>query len=271
MNKDNTIRLIDYHCHILKEYFEDPVLTLQELKDSGGLECVVSMGLEYESDCELLTLREEFTDPFLKIGVGLHPSEVIKLGSYARHEYGRIAQLIEERVHAIDYIGEIGIDFTYPDAEKYRDEQVQIFKELCVLARTMSKPVSIHARQAVQEVMEVIDAVGFTCEQVHGFLHSFTGTCDEGIFFLERGFRLGLNGIITFKKSEELRETVRNILDQYPEKQFNELFGLETDTPYLSPEPVRSKKNTPQHIKYIAEFINENILTWERQSCSPDG
>lgn len=254
------ILLADNHCHISKEYFEDPKSELERLEKVSGLEYVTTMGTEYDDDKENLELKKNFNSKFLKIGVGLHPEEVIKLGKFVNHELERLEVLIKENAKNIDFIGEIGIDLTYPNSKEFKKEQIDAFKIMCKLAKELNKPVSIHARESFDEIMAVVDEVYQDNSKFNGFLHCFTGTFEQGMFFIEKGFKVGLGGIITYKKADDLRKTVKELLNFYEDKNFNDLFGLETDTPYLTPEPHRSEKNSPENIKIIAAFIKKNIL-----------
>jgi TatD DNase family protein len=253
------ITLADNHCHISKESFESPLEEVKRLKKDSNLEYIVVMGTDYDNNLENLQLKEEFNDDFLKIGFGLHPEEVIKLARFSNHELERVKIQIQENKDKIDYIGEIGIDFTYPESKQYKKEQIKAFKEMCKLAKELEKPVSIHARESFEEVIEVVEEVFDDNSKFNGFLHCFTGTFEQGMFFIEKGFKLGLGGIVTYKSAQDLRQVVKELIEFYPDKDFNDLFGLETDTPYLSPEPVRSEKNNPENIKIIAEFV-ENLL-----------
>lgn len=249
--------LADHHCHISKEYFDNPLEEIESLKQDSGLEYICAMGVNYENDLEYLEYKRLLKDNFLKIGLGLHPSDVIELGRYSINEFERIEKLIRENIELVDYIGEIGIDFTYPDAEKFREEQVEVFKSFCKLAKSLKLAVSIHARNSISEVIQVVDEVYDDTEGFKGFWHCFTGTFEEGKFFIEKGFKLGINGIITFKKSEDLRKTIKDLLNFYIDKDFDDLFGLETDTPYLTPEPKRREKNSPRNIEIIKEALRQ--------------
>ena len=258
MSKFNIV-LADNHCHILKEYFDDPISEIKALKASEELEYICSMGIQLESDLENLEYKKQFSDGFLRIGLGLHPSDVITLGEKALDEFEKVRDLILENKEKVDFIGEIGVDFTYPNAREFEKEQIKVFKEFCKLAKKLNIPVSIHCREAWDEIIQVIDEVEFKPDNFNGFLHSFTGDFEQGMFFIENGFKLGLNGIVTFKKSEELRNTIKELLEFYADKEFDDLFGLETDTPYLSPEPNRSDKNNPRNIKVLKEFIESFV------------
>jgi TatD DNase family protein len=252
------LTIADHHCHISKEYFDDPVSEIKSLHADSGLEYVVIMGVDYNNDVENLSYKLQYADPFLKIGVGLHPAEIIELGDFAIQEYERIERLIRENSNQIDYIGEIGIDFTYPHAEEAREMQIKIFRKFCELSVELNLPVSIHARGAMSEVLDVVRST-FSKERFNGYLHCFTGTYEDAVDCVEHGLKLGIGGIITFKKSEELRSDLKKLFAAYPEKDPNELIGLETDTPYLTPEPKRSEKNSPRNIQLIADFLQHSF------------
>jgi len=253
------MQLADNHCHISKQYFDNPLDEIQELSKNSGLEYINIMGVDYKNNLEYLDYKDRIDNEFLRIGFGLHPSDIIELKEKSIEEFKKIIKQIEDNKNKIDFIGEIGIDFTYPNAEEFKEKQIEIFNGFCELGMKLSKPLSIHCREAWNEVMEIIEKVSFDEKRFNGFLHSFTGDFEQGMFFIEHGFKLGLNGIITFKKSEELRNVIREILVFYNDKNFDDLFGLETDTPYLSPEPNRSDKNNPRNILKIAEYLTENF------------
>lgn len=254
--------LADHHCHISKEYFEDPVQEILDLQAENILEFISIMGVNVENNEEYLQYKTQINSSFLKIGCGLHPAEVIELGEKSKDIFEKVKNQILENKELIDFIGEIGIDFTYENAEKYREEQLFIFKEFCKLGKELGKPLSIHCREAWDEVINIINEVFSEHVEVwnNGCLHCFTGTFEQGILLIEHGFKLGLNGIITFKKSKDLRNVIKELLKKYPSKTFDDLFTLETDTPYLTPEPIRREKNNPRNIILIKKFLEENVL-----------
>lgn len=256
------IQIADNHSHILKKYYENPLEELKSLTETD-LEYVLSVGLDYDSNNELLELKKQFKSNFLRIGLGLHPEEIIQLGKYVNHELSRIEAQIRSNINEIDYIGEIGIDLYYSNSKGTKKEQIYAFTEMCRLAIEYQKPISIHARNSFEEIMQVIESLKFNPNRFNGFVHCFTGNFEQGMFFIERGFKLGISGVITYKSGEKLRNTVKELLKFYSNKEFNDIFGLETDSPYLSPEPIRSEKNSPRNIKLIAEFI-ENFLIREQ-------
>lgn len=256
------ILLADNHCHICTQYFDDPIKEIENLELESGLKYIISMGVEYDNDRELIELKKRYyKSSFFKIGIGLHPEEVIKLGKFVKYEVDRIKNLAKEHSNLIDYIGEIGMDFTYLGSRELKNEQIQVFWEMCNLAVDMKKPISIHARESFDEIIQVVEKIYKPSSGFNGYLHCFTGNFDQGIFFIERGFKLGLSGIITYKKSDNLRKTVKDLIKFYSDRNINDIFGLETDSPYLTPEPFRSHKNNPKNLKLIAEYIQKNIIS----------
>ncbi len=254
------ILLADTHAHISKEYFQDPIKIINDLKGNAGLEFLSIMGVSFENNQENLEYKRIIDKTFLRIGVGLHPEVIISLGKLYTLELDRIINQIRLNKDSIDIIGEIGIDFYYPNSRSFESEQENAFRQLVKLGVELEKPLSIHARESFVEIMEIIDEE-VNDDLFHGYLHCFTGNFEQGMFFIEKGFKLGLNGIITYNKSIALRQTVKELLEFYKDRDFNDLFSLETDTPYLAPEPIRSEQNTPSNIGIIAKYIEENILT----------
>ncbi len=252
----STIQIADNHCHLLSKYYKDPEAKIRDLQESG-LEYIVSLGTDFWTNQELLVLKQKISNGFLKIGLGLHPEEVISLGTLATYELERIIHQIIQNIEIIDYIGEIGIDFKYPNAVQYRDLQIQVFQEFCKLAKQFKKPMSIHARGSFQEIIDIIQSVGFDKNTFNGFLHCFTGSFEYGQALIENNFKLGIGGIITYKSGADLRDTVKKLVDYYSGSTLNDLFGLETDSPFLSPEPYRNKTNSPENVKIVAEYLTQ--------------
>lgn len=269
--------LADNHCHISKEYFEDPLKEIFNLIKETELQYVSVMGVDITNDEEYVDLKKRFLDilasnkdldkdkytSFLKIGVGLHPEEVIKLGKYSSMEFDRVKNLISNNIELVDYIGEIGIDLTYDNSKKNLNNQKDIFTKFCDLSIDLQKPVSIHSRGAIEFINSIIEdkfpaIKGDEFGKIYrGELHCFTYDFDTAKFYIDRGFRLGIGGVVTFKKSEDLRNVVRSVREEYLHLSDDSLFSLETDTPYLSPEPYRGKPNSPRNIKVIKKFLDD--------------
>ncbi|MCX8035416.1 MAG: TatD family hydrolase [Candidatus Dojkabacteria bacterium] len=237
--------LIDHHCHIISKYYQDPIEIIRSNLSEGIVE-IHSMGLDFDSSLELIKMKRNLGVSGLKIGVGIHPLEVEDLGDYASHEYDRVRELLERYYEYIDYIGEIGIDLKR--SQKHKNIQIEIFTKMLELAITFDKPVSVHIRDSFDEVYYSIQSVlkKHNRKRIRGFWHCFTGTYDQGKAILDIGLKLGLSAIVMYPHSRELRETVFRISNLSSD--VNEIFGLETDSPYLNIDRSTEKQNEPKSI-----------------------
>ena len=152
-------------------------------------------------------------------------------------------------------VGEIGLDYYYDFSA--RDNQRRMFAEFLRLAVELDKPVVIHSREAFEDTWAIVNDC---LPPDHPFeIHSFTGTLEEGEKWLERGAMMSINGMITFKKSDNVRAFNKIVPD--------DRLLLETDSPYLAPVPYRGKENTPSLIPVIAQYVaNERGVTLEELS-----
>ncbi len=169
--------------------------------------------------------------------MGLHPTSV-------KENYREELDLVEKELSQKRYsaVGEIGIDL-YWDKTHLKEQNIAFSKQLD-LALKYNLPVAIHARESFDEIFEILD--GYKNKGLRGVFHAFTGTAEIAKNVVERGFLLGIGGIVTYKKSflpDVIRETeLTNII-------------LETDSPFLTPVPFRGKRNESSYIPYIAEAI----------------
>ncbi len=244
--------LIDHHCHIISKYYQDPVQIVQSNLSEGVSE-IHSMGLDFDSSLELIKMKQNLGLSGLKIGVGIHPLEVEDLGDYASHEYNRVQKLVEKYSEHIDYIGEIGIDLKR--SQKNKDIQIEIFSKMLELALVFDKPVSVHIRDSFEEVYHSIQSVmrKHNKSKSKGFWHCFTGTYDQGKTMLDLGLRLGLSAIVVYPHSKELRDAVLRLSELSNDP--NELFGLETDSPYLNIDRSSEVQNEPKTIIQIRDHL----------------
>ena len=169
---------------------------------------------------------------------GLHPSDV-------KDDFLNEIQIVEEELKTRKYIavGEIGIDLYWD--KTFKEQQKDAFGQQINLAKKHKLPIIIHVREAFNEVFEIVDKLNDS--NLSGIFHSFTGNSDQANKIIEYGgFKIGINGIVTFKNSG-LDKVVQNIDMKH--------LVLETDSPYLSPVPVRGKRNESSHLIYIAEKI----------------
>ena len=136
-------------------------------------------------------------------------------------------------------IGEIGLDYHYGKDDK--DKQIEIFRKQLKIAENLHLPVVIHSRDATEDTINVLKDF-----HLHGVIHSFSGSLETAKIYLNMGYKLGVNGVITFKNAK--------LKDVYKELSPNDIV-LETDSPYLAPEPHRGEQNSPKNILDIALFV----------------
>lgn len=235
------MNLIDTHTHIYTEEFDaDRDLVVQRALDAG----IVSMWLPNIDSTSIETMHQ-LVDQYPDIMVpmmGLHPTEVPK--SYAKE-----LLIIERQLARYDYrmIGEVGLDL-YWDKSLLK-QQKEVFEEQLRWCLDLDLPVSIHCRDAFDEVFDSIYKIG--SDQLKGVFHCFSGEEQELREVLKLpGFYIGVNGVITFKKV--------NLIDLLPLVPDSRIV-FETDAPYLSPVPYRGKRNEPAYLKHTFEFVSEKL------------
>lgn len=222
--------LIDTHCHLEKKEYDD---LDSIIKNMDGY--MIASGYNDETNLEVIELINKYDNVYGVIGI--HPEEVDNI---TRDSF----EIIEDNINnsKIVGIGEIGLDYYYVKDNK--DKQIQLFKKQIEIAEAYNKPIVVHSRDAAQDTYDILKAVKVKCD-IHCFSYSYEMACE----FVKLGFRLGIGGVLTFKNSKNLKEIV--------EKLDIDNFLLETDSPYLSPEPLRGKKNNPSNCLYVAKKIAE--------------
>lgn len=226
--------MIDTHCHLLKEYYPNLDNTFKELKENN-IDAVIVNGCDKTSNIEVLEIIKKYDIAYGAIG--FHPTELtnVKEDDLKWLEIN----LQKDKIVAI---GEIGLDYHYENTDK--EKQKYFFKRQLLLAQKYNKPVIIHSRDAIQDTYNILSSV-----KVKGVLHCYSGSLEMAKEFTKIGYFLGIGGIITFKNAKNIIEVIKNIDSKY--------ILLETDSPYLAPEPYRGQINSPVYLKYILEKISE--------------
>ena len=228
------IILIDTHCHIYKEYYDNIPLLLDKIKASG-VDKVIVNGCDMKSNLEVLDLVSKYDMVYGSLG--FHPTE---LDDYNNE----CINWLEEHINddKIVAIGEIGLDYHYEDTNK--ELQKEVFKKQLDLALKYHKPVIVHSRDAIKETYDMLSNY-----KLRGSIHSFNGSVEMAKSFTKLGYSIGIGGVCTFKNAKNIVNVIKEIDLSY--------ILLETDSPYLTPEPYRGKKNTPEYIPIIAKKIGE--------------
>ncbi len=229
---------VDSHSHIYSADFSldrDEVIT-RALE--AGVERIVLPNIDSSSIKPLLDLTETVPGLFFPL-VGLHPTSI-------KEDFRKELQILEYWLGKRKFygIGEIGIDLFWD--KSFLAEQTEAFSTQIAWAKDRNLPIVIHVRDSFNEVMEQLrkDYV----PELKGVFHSFTGTMEEAEQIIELGFKIGINGIITFKNSD-LGKTVQKIDPRH--------LLIETDSPWLAPVPHRGKRNECSYIVTVAAKIAE--------------
>ncbi len=220
--------MIDTHCHLFKEYYEDLDNLINEMKKENI--SAICNGCESKTNSEVLELCSKYNNIYA--ACGFHPED-IDLG-YSKEE-------LISNIDKIVAIGEIGLDYHYREDNK--DAQKKLFEMQLSVAMEYNKPVIVHIRDAVEDAYDILSKY-----KVRGVIHAFSGSYEMAIKFIKLGFKLGIGGVITFKNCK-LKEVIKRI-------DISNIV-LETDSPYLTPEPNRGKTNSPLNLKYIAKFLSD--------------
>lgn len=274
---DINIQEADNHCHLISCYYGSIPNILDIIKNldlNSDLEYIVNMGLDYITNREILEIKKKYNilktnkkKNFLKIGLGFHPEKIISLGLSSIEEFKKIIKLIIHNYKTIDYIGEIGIDFSYQSNDNIKKLQINIFKDFCILAKELNIPISIHSRKAIKDTIYILQDIKFETNKFNGYLHSFTGNFNEGKQLIDIGFKLGINGLITYDYNQRLRNELIMIINHYGINNINNIIGLETDSPYLIPACYKQQQekinNNSKNIKLIKEYIISMIQTYK--------
>lgn len=221
----------DTHCHIYKEYYDDLDEIVSNAKNNG-INRMISNGCDNKTNKEVLETIKKFSEVYGAIGI--HPENV---NEYKSEDIDFIKNnLKNEKIVAI---GEIGLDYHY--TKENREEQIKLFETQLQIAKDHRMPVIIHSREATDDMLRILKKY-----ELKGVIHSFSGSLDTAKEYIKLGYLLGINGVVTFKNCK-LKEVLENIsIDN---------IILETDSPYLTPEPFRGKRNEPARILNVAEFV----------------
>lgn len=233
--------LVDSHCHLTDERLEKRVKdVLKEAKKEGVEKIMVASGNAEDGEV-VIGLVKRFKE--LDGVVGIHPEMVRENSFDVEVEIKKLEELIKKEKEVIKGIGEIGLDFYYDKEKKSEEVQIKLFKGQLRLAKKWKLPVVIHMRKAEEEMREILEEFG----GLKGMFHCWSGSEELLQFVLDRGFYVSVAGNVTFKNADELRRLVKLIP--------NRKLLLETDSPYLSPEPVRGRLNEPKNVKILARFV----------------
>lgn len=221
----------DTHCHLYNEYYNNIDVIINNAQQNGINRFIVS-GCSTKDNNEVINIIKRFDNVYGVIG--LHPEEAL---NYCIEDI----KMLENNLNnsKIIGIGEIGLDYHYENFDK--EKQQALFKSQLELADKYKLPVVIHSREATEDTIRILKEY----PGVKGVIHSFSGSKETAMIYIKMGYKLGINGVVTFKNSH-LKDILKDIINN---------IVLETDSPYLTPHPYRGTQNNPSYIKLIAKFI----------------
>ena len=229
--------LFDTHAHMDDRAFDADREELICSFPGQGLALVMNPGCSLESSRNVDALTREF--PFLYGAVGSHPDVADEVDEAVLEEYRQIVAGNPK----IKAIGEIGLDYHYEDIP--RDVQKKAFRMQMELARELGLPAIVHERDAHEDGMKIVEEF----PEVTGVFHCYSGSLEMAKWLIARGWYIGFTGVLTFKNARKALEEAGNIpLDR---------IVLETDCPYMAPEPFRGKRNDPTKLYRMAEKLAE--------------
>ena len=229
--------LFDTHAHMDDRAFDEDRAQLLEALPGQGLTLVMNPGCSLASSRNAAALANQYD--YIYAAVGSHPDAADEVNEAVLEEYRDLCR----RNHKIKAIGEIGLDYHYEDIP--REIQLRAFRDQMELARELKLPAIVHEREAHEDGMQVVRDF----PDVTGVFHCYSGSAEMARQLVDKGWYIGFTGVLTFKNARKAVEVAASIpLDR---------IVLETDCPYMAPEPFRGKRNDPGKIYRMAEKLAE--------------
>lgn len=230
--------IFETHAHYDDEAFDEDRDTLLSSMKENGIEYIVNVGASLKSTAASIALAQKYL--YIYAAAGVHPNET---GELNEESFAWLKnQCLLEKVVAV---GEIGLDYYWD--EPAREVQKIWFERQLDLAREVKKPVIIHSRDAAKDTFDIMKAK--KADEIGGVIHCYSYSAEMALDYVEMGFYIGIGGVVTFKNGKKMKEVVEAVPI--------ERILLETDSPYLSPEPNRGKRNSSLNLPYVAQKIAE--------------
>lgn len=245
--------IFDTHAHYDDGWFDEDREELLAGMAAAGIGRIVDIGSDWKSLAAAKALTEQYD--FVYAAYGIHPDEI---GDLSEERFEELKEMLKDPKALA--VGEIGLDY-YHNTEN-KPEQKAWFVRQAQLAKEIGKPIVIHSREAAEDTLEIAKTQHF--EDIGGVVHCFSYSWEIAREYLKMGFFIGVGGVVTYKNGRKLKETVA----QAP---MNRIV-LETDCPYLSPEPHRGKRNDSRNLHHVVRMIAEirgiteqevEEVTWE--------
>ena len=230
--------IFETHAHYDDQAFDRDRDSLLRSMEAHGIEKIINVGASLRGVRDTVTLTEQY--PFLYGAVGIHPDEV---GELTEDHMEWMRGLCEKE--KIVAVGEIGLDY-YWDKENH-EVQKKWFVRQMDLAKETGLPIIVHSRDAAKDTLDIMKAE--RADRLQGVIHCYSYSREQAREYMNMGYFLGIGGVVTFKNGKKLKEVVEYAPLDY--------LLLETDAPYLAPEPYRGKRNCSLYLTYVAQAIGE--------------
>ncbi len=232
--------IFETHAHYDDEQYEEDRDRLLGSMQENGISRIVNAGASIETTEKGIRLAEKY--PFVYAAAGVHPSETAQLDEDSFVRLKKLA--IHPKTVAV---GEIGLDYYWDKEPDVQEKQRYWFRRQLELAAQLGLPVIIHSRDASADTLAIMKEA---CDMhIPGVIHCFSYSVETALEYVSMGYYIGVGGVVTFKNAKKLKEAVEKI------PLANIL--LETDCPYMAPEPYRGKRNSSLYLPYIAAKIAE--------------
>lgn len=223
---------VDTHCHISYKDYDNIDELIMNIKNSK-VEKIIVNGTDMKSNLFVLELVRKYD--IVYGALGFHPTE---LDDFSYDYLDWLDKNIDN--DKIVALGEIGLDYHYENTNKER--QIDVLRRQLDIAVKHNKPIIFHCRDAIGDTYDILKKYN-----LKGTMHAYSGSLDMALKFIKLGYCLGVGGVVTFKNAKNIVEVIKNVDLKY--------IVLETDAPYLTPEPYRGKKNNSSYIPLIAEKV----------------
>jgi len=237
--------LIDTHCHLTDKKFSEDLEEVIGRAEKAGVSKIVVPSINLDDAKRAIEIANKFEGIYALVGI--HPESIPDSQFSALEQIEKLKELIRASKKVVG-VGEIGLDFYWDREKKTELKQIELFENQLKLAMELNLPVVIHNRLAEDEIKRVFESLD---KLPRGQFHCWSGNRDFLEYVLDKGFYVSFCGNITYKSNEHLR----NLLKITP---INRLL-LETDSPYLAPEPVRGRINEPVNVKITAGFMADTL------------
>lgn len=228
----------DTHAHLNDPKFKDDLPETLERAKANGVKFIVNVGYDLASSVKAVEIAQNYQECYA--AVGIHPHDAKRVTEDTLEELKKLAQ--QDKVVAL---GEMGLDY-YRDLSP-RDKQQEVFRQQIHLAKELKLPIIIHDRDAHGDVMQILKEED--AGENGGILHCFSGSWEMARQCIKLGFKISLAGPVTFKNATRLQDIAKLVPLEH--------LLIETDCPYLTPEPHRGKRNEPAWVRHVAEKIAE--------------